>query len=277
MTDQFSRIFSCFFCSVFSRKFSFISLLLSLGAGISLPVSSFAEQTNQAQWSYQDEATKADKWADLSPEYARCSKGKNQSPINIDSKKSLNVMTRGIKFNYGLIVPKSIRNTGKLIQVIVDNSHENPANIKVDGIKFELLRLDIHIPSEHTLDDKHYPMEIEFVHKSKAGQFALVSRMVVPGRPDRTLRKLLQQLPMQKGEAALAANALRNSEMKKKYANYYRYSGSLTTPPCSEGVRWFIMKQPMTFSKQQYEKFRAAVKQDNNRPLQKLNARLILD
>jgi len=203
-----------------------------------------------------------------------CASGKNQSPINIDTKKTLNVETKGVKFNYGLIKPQSFKNTGELLQVNVDKG----SNIKVDEIEFELQSLNFHIPSEHTLNEKHFPMEIQFIHKSKDNQLATVSMMVVPGRPDRTLRKLLQQLPQNSGESTqLVANALRNIEMKKKFANYYRYSGSDTSPSCTEGVRWFIMKNNLTFSAEQYQMFKKALGQDNNRPVQALNARMITE
>jgi carbonic anhydrase len=244
-----------------------ILLTAFFAAGTSL----FADQPD---WQYDE----TEKWGSLNPAYTLCSEGKNQSPVNIDTNKTANGPTQGIKFNYGLIVPGNIINTGKLIQVSINSKVDKPANIKVDGTEFVLKRLDIHIPSEHTIDEKHYPMEIQFIHESKQGKRANVSLLAVPGRPDRTLRKLIQYLPLKAGEAKpLPANALRNSEMKRKFANYYRYSGSLTTPPCTEGVHWFIMKQPLTFSKQQYEAFKAAIGQDNNRPVQDLNARLILE
>ena len=246
-----------------------IALLLLVSTNL------FAEN---AEWAYADGAMSPEKWGSLSPSYKLCDNGKNQSPINIDSKKNLDIQTRGIKFNYGLISPKSIKNNGKLIQVFIDASNDQAANIKVDGLQFKLTRLDIHIPSEHTVDNKHYPMEIQFIHKSANNELAIVSRMVVPGRPDRTLRRFVEFLPMKAGESKpLPENALRNIELKKKFANYYRYSGSLTSPPCTEGVHWFIMKQPLTISKKQYEQFKIAIKQDNNRPLQDLNARIILE
>jgi len=229
---------------------------------------------NQTDWNYAE----ADKWASLNPDYSLCGNGKNQSPVNIDTKKTADGRLSAIKFNYGLIVPGKIINTGKLIQVVINSNVNKPANIQVDGTEFVLKRLDIHIPSEHTIDKKHYPMEIEYIHQSKDGKLANVSLLAIPGRPDRTLRKLIQYLPVKAGEAKpLPANALRNTEMKKKYANDYRYSGSLTTPPCTEGVHWFIMKQPLTFSKEQYNAFKAAIGQDNNRPIQDLNARIILE
>ncbi len=202
-----------------------------------------------------------------------CTSGKNQSPVNIDSKKTSTNKSIGIKFNYDLTLPETITNTGHLIQV----KTRGWAKIKVEGVEFVLKRLDFHIPSEHTIDGKHYPMEVQFVHKSADNQLAVVSRMAVPGRPDRTLRKLLENLPMQAGQTEkLAPNALKNIEMKKKYGNYYRYNGSTTASPCEEGVRWYILKTPMSFSKEQYEKLKSAVKEDNNRKIQDLNARIIL-
>ena len=172
-----------------------------------------------------------------------------------------------------MISPKNIINTGNLIQVEISGD----TNIKTDDIEFVLKRLEFHIPSEHTIDGEHFPMELQFIHESKDNQIAIVSRMVVPGRPDRTLHKLFEDLPMDAGKSErLPANALRNIEVRKKFGNYYKYNGSTTTPPCTEGVRWFLMNPPMTFSKEQYEKLKTAIKQDNNRPIQKLNARVIL-
>jgi len=202
-----------------------------------------------------------------------CTSGKNQSPVNVDTKKTGINRSTGIKFNYGLTLPETITNTGSLIQV----NTRGWAKIKVEGIEFKLMHIDFHSPSEHTIDGKHYPMEVQFVHKSEDGQLAIVSRMAVPGRPDRTLRKLLEHLPMQAGQTEkLPSNALKNIEMKKKYGNYYRYNGSTTTSPCEEGVRWYLLRTPMSFSKAQYEALRSALKEDNNRAIQDLNARVIL-
>lgn len=232
--------------------------------------------TSAADWTLGNsgKTEKSDKEASLIQKNALCANGKNQSPVDIDTKKTSANKTIGIKFNYGLTLPETISNTGRLIQV----NTRGWAKINVEDVEFELKRLDFHIPSEHTIDGKHYPMEIQFVHKSKDNQLAIVSRMAVPGRPDHTLRKLLENLPMQAGQTEkLPPNALKNIEMKKKYGNYYRYNGSTTTAPCEEGVRWYLLKTPMSFSKEQYEKLKSAVKADNNRPTQNLNARIILE
>ena len=237
-------------------------------------VTSAVLSADTGQWSYSGNKTGPENWASLSPDYALCGSGKNQSPVNIDLKKTVNTQNRGIKFNYGLIVPELIKNTGKNIQVDVSGG----ANIKVDGIVFELKNLTFHMPSEHTVNNTHFPMEIQFTHESKGKALAVVSMMVVPGKADRTLSKLLKHLPMNAGESKpLPANALRSVEMKKKLGNYHQYGGSTTTPPCTEGVRWFIMKDPLSISNNQQQAFKNAIKQNNNRPIQDLNARMIIE
>ena len=244
-------------------KMRYSTLLFGMAAII------ISHASNAADWTL----GKKDK-PDKATEYSLCDSGKNQSPVDIDSKKTSANKSVGIKFNYDLTLPETITNTGRLIQV----NTRGWAKLNVEGVEFALKRLDFHIPSEHTIDGKHFPMEVQFIHEGKDKQIAVVSRMAVPGRPDRTLRKLLEYLPTQAGETEkLPPNALKNIEMKKKYGNYYRYNGSTTASPCEEGVRWYIFKTPMSFSKEQYQKFQSAVKEDNNRAVQDLNARIILE
>ena len=225
------------------------------------------------EWSYSGE-TGPDKWGALAPKNSLCNSGKNQSPLALDVKKTAKIQIKGIKFDYNMTLPETISNTGNMIQVNTGGW----AKLNADGIEFKLKRIDFHIPSEHTVNGKHFPMELQFVHESDNKEVAIVSRMAIPGRPDRMLRKLFEKLPMQAGKTEkLAPNTLKTLEMTKKYGNYFRYNGSTTTPPCSEGVHWFIMKQPLTFSKEQYETLKKAVPQDNNRPEQKPFARLVLE
>ena len=225
---------------------------------------------DEANWSYSGE-TGAEYWASLSPDYRLCGSGKNQSPINIDSKTTLDIQNKGIKFNYGHIVPTTLQNTGKYIQVNIDKG----SNIKIDELEFELKHLAIHMPSEHTFDNKQFPMEIQLVHESKTGEKAIVALMVMQGNPDRTLNKILQQMPTKIGETVqLADNTLRNIEMKKKFANYTQYSGSITSPPCTEGVRWYILQQALSLSAEQQKQFQD-IMSASNRPIQNINARLI--
>ena len=238
------------------------ALALTMSAGLA------AEQTN---WSYAGE-TGPEKWASLSPENVLCSSGKNQSPVNIDPAKTFNAQTKGIKFNYGLILADSIKNTGNMIQV-----EAGGGNIKVDDIEFELKHLNFHIPSENKVGDQHFPLEIQFVHESENKELATVSMMVVPGRQSRFLSKLIPKIPEAGKSKRLSANSLRSIEMQKKIGSYYRYNGSMTTPPCTEGVRWFVMKQNQSMSKAQYQQLKDVIKVDNNRPVQALNARMIVE
>ena len=247
---------------------SIISLTLALFLG--LPMLSSADNTT---WSYSGK-TAPQSWGSLSPDYTLCSSGKNQSPINIDPDQVLDGTDKGIKFNYGVITPDAIKNTGNGIKVRVKAG----TNIVIDKVTFELQGLSIHMPSENTVNSKHFPMEIQFFHENEKGEAAVVSLMYIPGKADRTLKKLIAQMPMNTGESnSLEANTLRNYEKKKKLANYYHFSGSITTPPCTEGVHWFIMKQPLTLSENQHQAFKEAIKQNNNRPVQALNARMITE
>ena len=189
-----------------------------------------------AKWSYSGE-TGPEHWGELSEDYALCKTGKNQSPVNIDLKATASADKKGIKFNYGLIIPDSIVNNGKFIQADVSMG----TDITVDDIEFELKSLQFHMPSENTIDGQHYPMEVQFVHESKKKELAYISMMFIPGRQNRLLSKILEELPAEVGkEEHLSGNSLRSIEMKKKLDSYYRYNGSMTAPPCSEGVRWFI-------------------------------------
>ena len=200
-----------------------------------------------------------------------CETGKNQSPINIDSKTSPDAFEPGIKFNYGLIIPQKITHEGGYIRVDVGAG----TNIKLNNDEFELKHLDIHVPSEHTINGKSFPLEIQFAHENKQKELAYVSVLFTQGSADRTLDKLLKQMPKNVGESnTLAPNTLRKLEMKKLLANYYQYNGSMTKSPCSEGVRWFIMKPLMTLSEQQKAQFQNVIEQGKNRPVQALNARI---
>ena len=245
----------------------FTSLLVATSSNLS---------AEEAGWSYSGE-TAPEHWANLSPENALCGSGKNQSPVNIDPTKTFNAQSVagkewGIKFNYGFLIADSIKNTGNMIQV-----EARGGNIKVDDIEFELKRLDFHIPSENKIGDQHFPLEIQFVHESKNQELATVSMMIVPGGQSRLLSKLLPELPQAGESNRLSANTTRSLEMQKKIGSYYRYNGSMTAPPCKEGVRWFVMKQTQTMSKEQYQQLKAAIPVDNNRPVQDLNARMIVE
>lgn len=226
-----------------------------------------------AEWSYSGK-TGPEHWGELSAEYALCSAGKNQSPVNIDSKMTGNTRQKPIKLNYELMVADAIKNTGHTIQVDMRSG----GVMTLDGVDYELKQFHFHMPSEHTVNGKHFPVEAHFVHVNEKGETAVLAMMFLPGKPDATLNRLWKNMPMKAGDSArLASGDLKTIESESSFSNYYSYNGSLETPPCTEGVRWIIMQSPMTISKEQFNTLKAALQGDNNRPVQPLNARLVLE
>jgi len=236
------------------------------------PASNDTEAEKSPHWTYQGD-TGPSHWGDLSPEFRFCSIGKNQSPVDIDSKR-FDANLPPIELDYNILTPTDIVNNGHTIQVNMWSGGE----IKLDGINFELKQFHFHAPSENTIDGKHFPLEAHFVHASDKGELAVVAILFAPGPDDPTLKRLLEDLPMGKGESnKLASNAIKTLQTTKSLSNYYRYNGSLTTPPCTEGVRWVVMKRPFSVSKQQVEQLQKALKEPNNRPTQPLNARAVIE
>ncbi|CAA6826709.1 MAG: Carbonic anhydrase (EC [uncultured Thiotrichaceae bacterium] len=224
-------------------------------------------------WSYEGNTGPA-QWGALSEENVACHSGKNQSPVNIETAKAVNANLQPIKFNYGMLMPHEITNTGKAIRVKLGMG----SDILADDQEFELKFFEFHTPSQTMVNGKAFPMEALFHHETKDGEVAIVSMMFVPGEADHTINKLWEQLPMEAGKSErLSAKALRPIEMTQKLDSYYRYNGSLTTPPCTEGVRWFVLKQPMKVSAAQLTKIKKALKTPNSRPVQALHARQIFE
>ena len=232
----------------------------------------FAEegQAKKAEWTYSG-ATGPEHWGDLSPEFATCKMGKNQSPVNI-SNNVIEVDLPSVDFKYNMLTPENIVNTGYSIQVNMWSGGE----ITVDGMVFELKQFHFHTPSENTIGGKHAPLEAHFVHLNEAGEIAVVAMLFEPGEADRTLATLIKSMPMEVGQKnKLDATSLKNMDSEFTTSNYFRFNGSLTIPPCTEGVRWLVMKRPMTISNSQLEAFQKALKHPNARPIQALNARII--
>jgi len=225
------------------------------------------------EWGYSGDAS-PDRWGDLKPEFFMCKEGKNQSPINITG--SDVVAANGleeIKFHYTSHATNAVNN-GHAVKVDVANG----SFIEIDGIQFELKQFHFHSPSENTIEGKYFPLEAHFVHQSKDGQLAVVSVMYEEGKENKILKKICSTIfsAIDKvHQCKLKADDI-NALLPKK-RDYYRFSGSLTTPPCSEGVRWFVLKEYKEVSKEQIEKFvNVMMKGRNNRPVQPLNARKVM-
>ncbi len=229
-----------------------------------------AHAQSSHSWSYTGQTGPAH-WGDLSEKYSTCQSGKNQSPINIDSD-AIEADLPAVKFKYNMLTPKNIVNTGHSIQVNMWSG----GSINVDNQNFDLKQFHFHTPSENTINGKHAPLEAHFVHLNKAGDIAVVAMLFEPGASDRTLAALVKSMPNNKGETnKLDSKVLKHMEGEFKSSEYFRFNGSLTTPPCTEGVRWIVMRKPMGISDSQLLAFQKALKQPNSRPVQPLNARIV--
>ena len=148
--------------------------------------------------------------------------------------------------------------------------------VTLDGEKFVLQQFHFHSPSENTLNGKSFPMEAHFVHMNADGEIAVIAVMFETGKANAELEKIWQQMPEKAGEPVALKQQVSLDGLLPKDLTHYRFSGSLTTPPCTEGVRWLVVKQPQMLSEAQLEKFRHAMHHANNRPVQGLHGRVVV-
>lgn len=228
-----------------------------------------AKKDNAKQWGYAGDSA-PEHWGKLKPEFAMCDTGKNQSPINIDEPLKANL--RKIR-NIQKFPAKSIENTGIDIKL-----HFKDGNMMVlDNAPFQMKFIQFHSPSEHTLHGKDFPLEAQFYHADSKGAVTIVSVMFKEGKANPVIDKLFGELTPTVAAPVQLKTRLIASELMPTNQEYFRYSGSLTTPPCTEGVRWVIMKNPLSIAKEQVEKINKALKTANNRPTQPINGRTILE
>jgi len=162
-------------------------------------------------------------------------------------------------------------NNGHTVQVNIASG----STVIIDDIEFELKQFHFHTPSENNINGKSFPLEAHFVHVSKDGELAVVALMFEDGNENEMLGKLWAKMPIKSGEKIKLEIADVTSLLPKD-RDYYRFNGSLTTPPCTEGVRWIVLKKSTTLSKAQLDKFAKVMVHPNNRPIQPVNARIIV-
>ncbi len=211
-------------------------------------------------------------WGELSDDFKMCLIGKNQSPIDLRTESMFDTKLPAIRFHYATKT-KDVVDNGHTEQVdIVPGSY-----IVVDGIKFELKQFHFHTPSENKIDGRSFPLEAHFVHADEHGNLAVVALMFKYGKPNPVIDKIWSRMPKKAGKKHdLTMKAQEIKRLLPKNRDYYRFNGSLTTPPCSEGVRWLVLKHPVTISKKQVRRFAKIMGHANNRPVQPINARVIL-
>jgi len=208
-------------------------------------------------------------WGHLSDKYIMCKEGKHQSPIDITDHTEADMET--LQFDYKALA-KDFINNGHTVQVNIDQG----SNLVVDNKKFELKQFHFHTPSENHVDGKSHPMEMHLVHASADGSLAVVAVMFSEGGSNPFIKTLTSNIPKKaKDHIDLKELKLNVYDFLPVNRDYYRFAGSLTTPPCSEGVRWLVLKTAVEASKEELATFRA-IMGENNRPLQPIHAREVL-
>jgi len=244
---------------------------LSVLAAITLMGSAaLANEHGGSHWGYTGHNT-PETWGHLSEKYHSCSDGLNQSPINIThSVTDPDHAPLNLDYKKG---SKEVVNNGHTIQVNVEPGDK----LVVDGDTFELKQFHFHSPSENRINGKAFPLEAHFVHLDKDGNIAVVAVMFEEGAGNKDLAKIWAKMPEKAGEKHTLKIADIAAKLIPEKQHYYRFNGSLTTPPCTEGVRWFVLEKPLTISKAQVEKFQKVMGHPNNRPVQPIDARVIVE
>ena len=206
-------------------------------------------------------------WSELEPDFTSCKLGKTQSPIDIRSAKTA-AMTP-IDFQYASTAGEIVNN-GHTVQVNLNDA----GSVKLASGDYKLLQFHFHTPSEESINGKHYPLVAHLVHKNEQGELAVVAVLFKQGKENATLKQVFDGLPPTAGEKhPLDANIDLMALLPSKHA-YYAFMGSLTTPPCSEGVHWQVLKQPVEISARQLAAFKKLYAM-NARPIQPLNGRAV--
>ena len=276
---EFAKLFlRCGWHPIAKSLISIMCILLCItSCGKTRNVPSHTEKT---EWGYEAE-NGPDVWAALSPEYILCAEGKHQSPIDLVNPTPVKLPP--ITHEYYRTTDLNIRNTGHTIAVTYPEGNW----IVVDGTRYQLLQFHFHAPSEHTVAGKPFDMEMHLVHKSEVGSLAVVGLLIENGSHNFAFDPIWAHLPAVPGETQhighvnvdlhlmLSTNGQVTDEAGQPFSNTYRYDGSLTTPPCSENVKWIVLTTPIEMSEAQIAAFKAII-HDNNRPVQPLNGRKLL-
>ncbi len=237
-------------------------------AALALGVAAVAA-AQSANWSYQGK-TGPLVWGKLDPSYQACSKGHEQSPLDIRGA-HMNKALRPIEFHY-IAGPVTLTNDGRTIVARVDPG----SYIVAGGVRYELVEFSFHHPGEQAVKGKLTDMEVQLLHRSADGRMAMVTVRLRedPGNPNAVLAALWPHLPKTAGASEKVAEMVSAGGLLPADRGYWTYIGSLTTPPCTEGVRWFVFEQELSLSRDQLRTF-AAMFRMNTRGLQEPHGRRI--
>lgn len=222
---------------------------------------------NEVQWSYSGE-TGPDHWAELNlPDYQ--GDGDDQSPINITGAKDVDLP----KLDFTTKDSEAeVENNGHTIEVVVEGGKDH---LNFDGKDYKLVQFHFHNPSENQIDGKTYPLEGHFVFQTDKGETTVVSVLYKEGKENKELKSIWSKMPAKANKEVELSDDIDLNDFLPSNQDYYNFQGSLTTPPCTEGVNWIVFKHQKTISKKQIKTFSDTLGFENARPVQPLNGREI--
>jgi carbonic anhydrase len=222
-----------------------------------------ASAAGSCDFSY-DGATGPGHWWEICPPVNfTCVAGTRQSPIDLPEAPAGRLLP--LSFHYRP-TPLEVENNGHTIEVAVTSK----SYLRIGQERYRLAQFHFHTPSEHRLHGEEFPMELHFVHRNELGELAVVGVFLREGAENPVLQKIWDHIPAEGFSAYV--EKIDPEDLLPENREYYRYAGSLTTPPCTEGVRWHVMEEPVEVSAEQIETFRDLFPH-NARPLQPMNSR----
>jgi carbonic anhydrase len=242
-----------------------VAALLVLGAIVIFPSPTFAKIVDPV-WGYGGTSNPT-AWGKISPDFAKCEIGKKQSPIDLAN--PVTGKPVNITFNYQA-TPLVTVNNGHTILV----NYAPGSTVAIDGAEYQLVQFHFHTPSEHNIAGKAAAMELHLVHRNDAGKLAVVGIMMNEGKEQTLISEVWQAIPAVGKTNTVSTKTIDATDLLPTNKSYYSYAGSLTTPPCSEGVEWTVLVEPISVSKQQIATFEKLYQVDA-RPLQPVNGRKV--
>ncbi len=249
-----------------------------------------AGEPGSIPWGYEGDLG-PNHWGSLGSEFALCEKGMAQSPI--DLLRTHKIALDDIQFSYK-DSPFHVINNGHTLEELEPLSEtvksrypkhgqtvlhfDKDSTIVFDDDLYLLEQFHFHTPSEHTIDQKHYPLELHLVHHNERHEAAVGAVFMKSGKHNSFFETFLAHAPEKVGEFVDdQAHMINPANLLPKHRSYYRYFGSYTTPPCHEGVIWAVMHDPIEVSAEQIQRFRTLLGHDNARPAQPLHKRFVLE
>ncbi len=236
-------------------------LTFAFTATLALLAAAMPSYADDAQWGYTG-ANAPQAWADLNADNALCNAGLEQSPINLKNAEDVDLPPLNVEYKEG---NADVLNNGRTIQVNAQGS----GGVLIGEEDYNLLQFHFHTPSEHYVDARPYPMELHMLHRAEDGRFGMIAVFITLGDDANPAIETLWSAAQTQAAITFSAQSLLPENL-----DYYKYQGSLATPPCTENIAWYILKTPITISQAQLNAFQAMFPL-NARPVQALNDRVV--